>query len=143
MLSGIFGFSGVRAGSFMTTRSRTAATSCEVSKHAGAQSRTTLARPGALGEGRALGPREESLATRSSPSSVRRWDCKWNGLGKLWEGVEGSGISAGRGRALFGDGDSANRVSQFWICSESFLRVALRCATGQHRRESWKRGDFG
>lgn len=95
----------------MTTRSRTAATSCEVSEPAGTQSRTTLARPGALGEGRALGPREERLATQGSPSSVRRWDCKWPGLGKLWKGVEGSGISAGRGRALFGNGDSAKSPS--------------------------------
>lgn len=49
------------------------------------------------GEGRALGPREERLATRSSPSSVRRWDYKWPELGKLWEGVEGSGLRQNAG----------------------------------------------
>lgn len=79
----------------MTTRSRTAATPCEVSEPRGAQGprgHLTLTRPGAGGEGRALGPREERLATRSSLSSVRRWDSKWPGLRKLWEGVEGSGL---------------------------------------------------
>lgn len=117
----------------MTTRSRRAATPCEVSEPAGTEAlrvRPTPARWG-VGGGERTRPKGKEVSRAQFPSSHSQVGYKWPGRRKLWGGVVASrefwsdagGRFLERGATLVASSQSS--------CTEPFLCATLGCGSGR------------
>lgn len=117
----------------MTTRSRRAATPCEVSEPAGTEAlrvRPTPARWG-VGGGERTRPKGKEVSGAQFPSSHSQVGYKWPGRRKLWGGVVASrefwsdagGRFLERGATLVASSQSS--------CTEPFLCATLGCGSGR------------